>query len=104
MILRGEREILGKSRKDKEEYRRRRECAWDVYRGICILCEQFVPLEQATTEHIIPKGMGGSKHDDRQENLAVSHWFGNTARGSMDISLYLQKPIEERKRLCQVLS
>lgn len=95
------REILGKSPADRNEYKRRRGDAWDRDRGICILCECFVPLEQATTEHIGTKGMGGSKHDDRLENLAVSHWFGNNSRGSQKLEVYLQKSLEERIRLCR---
>ena len=95
------REILGKSARDRAEYKRRREDAWDRDRGRCVLCEGYVPLEQATTEHIQPKGHGGAKHDDRLDNLAVSHWFGNAARGSMSLERYLQKPLDERKRLCQ---
>jgi len=94
------REILGKNSADRREYRRRREDAWDRDRGICILCTGFVPLEEATTEHITTKGHGGGKHDDRLENLAVSHWFGNNARGSMSLERYLQKSLEERIRLC----
>lgn len=94
------REVCDKSKAGREEYRRRRELAWDRDRGICILCERFIPLEEATTEHIITKGAGGSKHDDRLENLAVSHFFGNSARGSMKLEMYLAKPLEERIRLC----
>ena len=95
------REILGKSARDRAEYKRRREDAWDRDRGICILCGEFVHRWCATTEHIQPKGHGGAKHDDRLDNLAVSHWFGNAARGSMSLERYLQKPLDERKRLCQ---
>jgi hypothetical protein len=98
--LRNGREICTDDQAGRREYRRRRELAWDRDRGICILCEQPVSLEQATTEHIQTKGMGGSKHDDRLENLAVSHWFGNNARGSMSLAKYLSKPLEERIRLC----
>lgn len=96
----GEREVCGKSAAGRAEYKRRREQAWDRDRGICILCEEYVPWEEATTEHIITRGMGGSRTDDRLENIAVSHWFGNNARGSVSLELYLQKPLEERKRLC----
>lgn len=95
------REVCSQSKGGREEYRRRREMAWDRDRGICILCEQPVSLEEATTEHIQTKGMGGAKRDDRLDNLAVSHWFGNNSRGSISLELYLSKPLEERKRLCQ---
>jgi 5-methylcytosine-specific restriction endonuclease McrA len=100
MKRRGNREILGKSARDRAEYKRRREDAWDRDKGICILCGLFIPFEQATTEHIIPKGMGGAKRDDRLENIGVSHFFGNGARGSQSLDRYLQKPLDERRRLC----
>lgn len=94
------REVCGKSGADRAEYKRRRERAWDRDRGICVLGERFVSLDEATTEHIETRGLGGAKHDDRLPNLAVSHWFGNNARGSMALGLYLQKPLDERIRLC----
>jgi len=105
-MMPGGRQVCLSTTAGNAEYRRRREEVWDRDRGQCVLCSEFVPLECATTEHIIPKGMGGSKwgghkHDDRVNNLAVSHWHGNNNRGSMALELYLQKPLDERKRACQ---
>lgn len=92
IVRKGGREIVPKA-----EYQRRREQAWDRDRGICCLCGLFVPLEQATAEHIIPRGMGGGKRDDRLSNLGVSHWACNNFRGSMSFEKYLQKPLIERQ-------
>ena len=39
------REVCDKSSAGRREYKQRREDAWDRDKGICILCEQFVPLE-----------------------------------------------------------
>ena len=85
----------------KAEYRRRREFCWDRDRGICILCSEFCDLESATLDHLGGRGMNGSKRDDRPEACAIAHWHGNNAKGSQSLELYLQKPLEERKRLCQ---
>jgi 5-methylcytosine-specific restriction endonuclease McrA len=97
---RGGREICDKSPAGREEYARRREFCWDRDRGICCLCGLFVPLEQCTMEHLNGRGLGGSKRDDRPQACGVAHWFGNNAKGSISHELYMQKPLEERRRLC----
>ena len=38
-----------------------------------------------TLEHIIPKGSGGSNHDDHIDNLALSHFRCNLSKGSRRI-------------------
>ena len=43
--------------------------AGTAIKRICILCERFVHLEEATVEHIKTKGAGEGKHDDRLNNL-----------------------------------
>lgn len=83
------------------ELRRRRYLAWERDEGKCILCGQFVPKFQATTEHIIPRGIGGGTRSDVLSNLAVSHYWGNMARGSIRLEVYLQRPLEERIKLCK---
>jgi 5-methylcytosine-specific restriction endonuclease McrA len=100
-VMKDSREICSKTSSGRAEYSRRREDAWDRDRGLCCLCGRFVPLEEATAEHIESRGLGGAKRDDRIPNLAISHWFGNNARGSMSLERYLQNPLEERVRLCQ---
>src|ERR1700683_2815048 len=84
---RGGREVCGKDAAGRAEYNRRREFCWDRDRGICCLCGRFVPLEQATMEHLNGRGLGGSKRDDRPQSCGVAHWFGNNAKGSMSYAL-----------------
>lgn len=95
-IKKGGREVVG-----KVEYKRRREQAWDRDRGLCCLCGEYVPLEEATAEHIESRGMGGAKRDDRLSNLAASHWFGNNVRGSQSMAAYMALPLETRIRNCK---
>jgi len=42
-------------------------------------------IGEPTLEHIIPKGSGGSTHDDHRENLALSCWGCNADKGSRRI-------------------
>ena len=78
----------------------RRHTAWLNSAGVCCLCEYPVNPYDATLEHLTSKGMGGSKHDDRQENLGISHLAGNVAKGSQSLEQYLKLPIEVRRRNC----
>jgi hypothetical protein len=70
-------------------------------RGICCLCGQFVPLNQATVEHPNGRGMGGGKRDDSVEAIRVSHWLGNNAKGSISLERYLQLPLDVRVKNCK---
>lgn len=95
------REVCGSSTAGREEYRKLRELCWDRDRGICCLCCRFVSLDQATLEHLNGRGLGGGKRDDRPSACAVACWAGNNAKGSISYKIYMQKPLEERVRLCQ---
>jgi len=79
----------------------RRFKAWDESRGVCCLCDKAVHIWCATLEHKTAKGSGGSKHDDRQSNLGISHFAGNVRRGSMSLENYMQFSLEERIAFCQ---
>lgn len=46
--------------------------------GICWLCERFVPLEQATRDHVIPLAWGGGWG---WNNLRLAHQRCNQLRG-----------------------
>ena len=49
----------------------------------CFVCRgKFTTANGPTLEHIIPKGSGGSTHDDHSDNLALSHWGCNVEKGS----------------------
>lgn len=50
----------------------------------CFVCHgPFNAANGPTLEHILPKGAGGSNHDDHRENLALSHWRCNVEKGSI---------------------
>ena len=64
------------------EYKRRHRLAWERDKGICGICHRPVQWEESTVDHIEPKGMGGSNHDDRVENMQPSHLLCNGEKGS----------------------
>lgn len=74
--------------------------AWRLCAGVCCLCNLPVSAYAGTLEHKTPKGAGGSKHDDRQANLGISHLAGNVAKGSQSLERYLRLPLEARRRNC----
>lgn len=80
---RGYREWVG-----RKELDRRRQSLIDRP-GIkrCYVCHGELRFADGspTLEHILPKGAGGSTHDDHMDNLALSHWRCNTEKGSRRI-------------------
>ena len=78
----------------------RRWKAWDDSRGICCLCDRYISIWSATLEHKTSKGSGGSKRDDRQSNLGISHLGGNVAKGSMSLERYRRLPLATRIANC----
>jgi 5-methylcytosine-specific restriction endonuclease McrA len=49
----------------------------------CYVCHgEFTTWDGPTLEHIIPKGAGGSTHNDAMSNLTLSHWRCNVQKGS----------------------
>ena len=74
--------------------------ALEESQGFCCLCDGKVDSYDASLEHKTAKGAGGGKHDDRQENLAISHINGNIAKGSMSLEQYLKLPLDVRVRNC----
>lgn len=49
------------------------------YRGICWICRQWVPRDQASRDHILPESLGGG-HE--KENIALAHKVCNSKRGN----------------------
>jgi hypothetical protein len=94
------REICSNTAAGRREYQARREAMWFRDSGICCLCKQPMSLIEATFEHLNGRGAGGGKRDDRMEPNAVSHYFGNQAKGSISLYRWLEKPLHERIRLC----
>jgi hypothetical protein len=95
------REVIQRGAAGRKILNRRWNVAWNDAYGICCLCGDPVRLCDATLEHLKAKGAGGSKHDDRQENLSISHRAGNIRRGSMSLEKYFQFSQEERIAFCQ---
>ena len=76
------REVCQPTDKGTVEYRRRALVAWRAQGGRCALCGRPLRLQQSTVDHIQPRGMGGARRDDRQENLQVTCWPCNYEKGS----------------------
>lgn len=56
----------------------------------CWICkERFTTYSEIDLEHKEPKGMGGARHDDHMDNLALAHRKCNSEKGSRRI------PVEE---------
>ena len=95
------REVIQKTIAGRKILTERWNIAWDECHGLCCLCERPVHPFQASLEHKTSKGSGGGTHDDRQDNLGISHRAGNVAKGSMSLETYLKIPLDVRIRNCQ---
>ena len=95
------REVIQRTAEGRGILAERRMKAWRDSMGLCCLCCQTVQQWDASLEHLTAKGAGGSKHDDRQSNLAISHLRGNIAKGSMSLEQYLKLPLDVRIRNCK---
>lgn len=49
------------------------------YRGICWICRQFCPRDQASRDHILPRSLGGGPE---KSNMALAHKECNSKRGN----------------------
>ena len=94
------RERCDKTAAGKRALSKRRYQAWLDAKYICCLCDQTI-FNNWTLEHKTSKGSGGSKHDDRQSNLGISHLRGNQAKGSMSLEQYLRLPLAVRIANCE---
>lgn len=55
--------------------------------GVCHLCGNFVPREQASRDHVKPRSQGGRS---KMLNLRLSHASCNSRRGSMPVEKFKQ--------------
>ncbi len=60
------------------------------FKGICALCGEYVPLENASRDHIIPRAHGGG---NTRDNIQLTHKACNNLKGD---SIY---PTNWRERL-----
>lgn len=82
---------------------------YDRDKGICHLCHQFVPLREASRDHIIPKNsMREIDHkvkslmNSKLQNFALAHRLCNSMRGHAEIDnevMLTVKPLPAPKRL-----
>lgn len=79
------REVCRKTPAGRKEYRRRVLVAWERDKHICGWCLFTVSEEEVTGDHIVSRGHGGSKRDDREKNLRPAHLFCNSERSSSPI-------------------
>lgn len=49
------------------------------FRGICWICRQYCPRDQASRDHVVPESLGGGRE---KENQALAHKRCNTKRGN----------------------
>jgi 5-methylcytosine-specific restriction endonuclease McrA len=94
------REVIQRTAAGRKILQERWNTAWRESQGFCCLCSDIVHPFDATLEHKTSKGSGGGTHDDRQENLGISHRNGNIAKGSMSLEQYLKLPLDVRIRNC----
>ena len=100
-IMKDGREICSTTKAGLAEYQRRRRQMWMRDKARCCLCGKWIIEGYETFEHISGRGMGGSKRDDRIRFNGVSHFHGNSARGSMNYERYMEIPLEIRIQNCR---
>lgn len=49
------------------------------YRSVCWICRRFVPWDQASRDHIVPRSLGGGPE---KSNIALAHKECNSKRGN----------------------
>lgn len=76
------REVCQDTAEGRREYARRRFIAAYLQNDMCGICGKPMRLEDMETDHIKPRGMGGARRDDRQENLQAVHTVCNGQKGS----------------------
>ena len=56
-------------------------------KGLCKICdEELKDIRDVVPDHISPKGMGGSWHDSRPENIQAVHFRCNMLKGSQRVA------------------
>lgn len=76
------REVCLDTAAGKREYSHRITVAWVAQNQMCALCGKWLDIMDATADHKEPRGMGGARRDDRQENIQAAHLDCNSEKGS----------------------
>jgi HNH endonuclease len=61
------------------------------FNGICALCGGYVPLEEASRDHIVPRASGGG---NEKQNIQLTHKKCNNLKGHDVYPLDWKKKIE----------
>lgn len=69
----------------RAEYQLRKYQAWTEQGRTCWICGQPLGWREASVDHKQPRGMGGARRDDRQENIGAVHYWCNSEKGSRRI-------------------
>jgi hypothetical protein len=79
----------GRERCSKAELRRRKHVLLKND-PTCAAChQQFSDYSEVELAHRLGKGLNGSTHDSRMENLTLLHRGANQAQGSVPLDIYL---------------
>ncbi len=69
---------------------------WVQDEAICWLCGDYVPLSEASRDHVVPRSLGGRT---KVVNIRLAHKSCNSRRGSKDPDVFKkQLAAEEHKR------
>ena len=70
----------GREKLTGKDYTEAKKSKWLEQGRACALCGLGLPFSQAEADHIQTRGMGGSKRDDRPDNLRIVHSFCHRLR------------------------
>lgn len=72
----------------RDLYQQRKRIAWEEQRRLCAICKLPLAWNISQVDHKAPRGMGGGKIDDRQENIQAVHPECNCLKGSRREGFY----------------
>lgn len=64
--------------------------------GVCALCGEYVEIEEASRDHIVPRSRGGS---NARENIQLTHKSCNNLKGDEDYPPDWKRRVEEHMAL-----
>lgn len=82
------------TKEGRDLYQHRKRVAWEAQGRLCSICHKPLTWADSTVDHVNPRGMGGGKIDDRQENIAAAHALCNSQKGGKRITKENIDPFE----------
>jgi 5-methylcytosine-specific restriction endonuclease McrA len=67
----------------RDLYQQRKRDSWEKQGRLCAICHLHLNWADSTVDHIIPRGMGAGRIDDRAYNLQAVHAVCNSKKGSI---------------------